>query len=106
MSTTKINVDLAKLLQRSLFIKPELKAKILTSTPEKQAEVLPLIAAIDSKQTNLFKKVLAENPHFFTDLENMAIHEALKKLVEAEEVYRVEELETAEKELMQKLNQV
>lgn len=100
------NLELIELLQRSLFLKPELKEKILAASPEKQVEVLPLIVQIDAKQTDLFKKVLAENPHFFSDLENMAIHEALKKLIEIEQKYRESEWLPAEQELEQKLNQL
>ncbi|NCP67609.1 hypothetical protein GW756_05050 [bacterium] len=106
MSITPITSNLVELLQRNLFLQPQLKAKILDATPEKQAEILPLLTEIDGKQTDLFKKVLKTNPNFFADLENMAIHEALKKLVEAEEVYRLKEMTDAEAELTQKLNQL
>ena len=95
-----------ELLQRNLFLRPELKQKILDSNPTKQAEVLSLLEKLDDKQTSLFKKVLVENPHFFADLENMAIHEALKKLIEAEEKHRNSEISKAEAELTAKLNEL
>lgn len=96
--------ELTQLLQRSLFLKPELKSKILASTPKKQAEVLPLITKIDEKQTALFKKVLTKNPHFFADLETQAIHQVLASLIEAEEGFRVDEIKMAEKQLNKSLN--
>jgi hypothetical protein len=104
MSNIKTDKAIKKLLQRNLFLPPELKQKILVSSPAKQTEILPLIESIDEKQTDLFKKALAKNPHFFADLENMAIHEALKKLIEAEEKNRNSEISLAEEELMAKLN--
>jgi len=104
MSNIKTDKAIKKLLQRNLFLPPELKQKILASSPAKQTEILPLIESIDGKQTDLFKRALAKNPHFFADLENMAIHEALKKLIEAEEKNRNSEISLAEEELMAKLN--
>jgi len=96
-------VRLNELLQRNLFLTPELKTKILEASPAKHLEVIPLLEKLDEKQTDLFKKVLIENPHFFGDLENMAIHEALKKLIEAEEKHRNSEISKAEAELNAKL---
>lgn len=105
--TQKIEVSrLDELLQRNLFLRPELKEKIKTSSEAKKAEILPLLEKLDDKQTDLFKKVLVENPHFFADLENMAIHEALKKLVEAETKHRHNEVSAAEAELEAKLNEL
>lgn len=107
MMTSKTLLDqLETLLQRNLFLPAELKAKILASTPEKQTEILPMITSIDGKQTELFKKALAKNPHFFADLENGAIHETLAKLVAQEESFRVDEISQAEKQLNQALNEV
>lgn len=105
--SSKVKVSrLDELLQRNLFLKPELKQKILNSSEAKQAEILSLLEKLDDKQTSLFKKVLVENPHFFADLENMAIHEALKKLVEAETKQRHNEVSAAEAELEAKLNEI
>lgn len=98
--------EVQQLLQRSLFIKPEVKAKILASSLAKQAEVLPLIKQIDTKQTALFKKALVKNPHFFADLETQAIHQVLAQLVEKEESVRLDEINTAEAELTKTLNQI
>lgn len=97
---------LEELLQRNLFLNPDLKQKIRQASASKQAEVLPLLDKLDEKQTDLFKKVLVENPHFFGDLENMAIHEALKKLIEAEEKHRNSEISKAEAELNAKLQEL
>lgn len=98
--------QLHTLLQRNLFLPADLKTKILESNPAKQLEVLPLIASIDTKQTELFKKALAKNPHFFADLENGAIHQALAKLIAEEESFRMEEIDEAETKLNQALKEI
>jgi|GEM_PF-4813521 len=105
MVTTTNNTELEQLLHRSLFVKPAIKTKILAASPAKQAEVLPLIVQIDAKQTSLFKKALAKNPHFFADLETQAIHQVLTHLVEKEEAVRLDEINQAEQELNSTLNQ-
>ena len=87
------------LLGRNLFLSKEIKAQIVESDAEAQKAILPILVEMDEKQTLLFRKVLEKNPNFFGDLENMAIHEALKKLVEQEEAVRLQEIEGAEKEL-------
>ncbi len=96
--------QLEKLLQRNLFLSPELKQKILTSSPAKQKEVWSLVQSIDTKQTTLFKRALKKNPHFFADLENDAIHETLTKMMAEEEGFRVDEINAAEDELLAALN--
>ena len=98
--------QLQTLLQRNLFLPAELKVKILASTPAKQQEIMPLIESIDSKQTELFKKALAKNPHFFADLENGAIHQALAKLIAEEESFRVDEISDAERQLNEALQEI
>ena len=97
---------LQTLLQRNLFLPAELKVKILASSAAKQQEIMPLIASIDTKQTELFKKALAKNPHFFADLENGAIHETLAKLIAEEESFRIEEIDDAEAQLKQALQEI
>ncbi len=105
--TQQIPMDqLQTLLQRNLFLSAELKVKILASTPEKQLEIMPLITSIDTKQTALFKKALAKNPHFFADLENGAIHQALAKLIKEEESFRMDEISDAEAQLNQALEEI
>lgn len=106
MYTKVQTVRLNELLQRNLFLTPELKTKIIEASPAKHLEILPLLEKLDEKQTDLFKKVLVENPHFFGDLENMAIHKALKKLIEAEEAHRDSEISKAEAELNAKLKEL
>ena len=98
--------QLQTLLQRNLFLPAELKVKILASTPAKQQEIMPLIESIDSKQTELFKKALAKNPHFFADLENGAIHQTLAKLIAEEESFRVDEISDAERQLNEALQEI
>lgn len=102
IQTTKLQ----ELLQRNLFLRPELKQKILAAKPAKQLEILPLIEQIDEKQTALFRKALKKNPHFFADLENHAIHEVLAKLIEQEEAHHEGEISHAEEELNKALNNV
>lgn len=96
---TEMNPQIKILLGRNLFLSKEVKIQIFESDTDSQAEILPILEEMDQKQTLLFRKVLEKNPHFFGDLENMAIHEALKKLVEQEEVLHLEEMESAEREL-------
>ena len=98
--------QLQTLLQRNLFLPAELKVKILASTPAKQQEIMPLIESIDSKQTELFKKALAKNPHFFADLENGAIHQTLAKLIAEEESFRVDEISDAVRQLNEALQEI
>jgi hypothetical protein len=106
MNTKIQTTRLTELLQRNLFLTPDLKQKILSSSSAKHLEVLPLLEKLDEKQTDLFKKVLLENPHFFGDLENMAIHEAIKKLIETEQKHRNSEISKAEAELSAKLKEL
>ena len=94
------NLEVIKvLLGRNLFLSKTVKEQILESDEASQKEILPILEEMDEKQTLLFRKVLEKNPHFFGDLENMAIHEALRKLVQQEEALHLEEIETAENEL-------
>jgi len=99
-----ISEQLDEFLSRNLFLEPELKQKILEADIEIQEEILPILTQMDEKQTDLFRKILEKNPHFFGDLENMAIRDALKKLVAREEQEHLEEIANAENELENMLN--
>ncbi len=94
-----VHEQLDEFLSRNLFLEPDLKQKILDADMTVQEEILPILSQMDEKQTDLFRKILEKNPHFFGDLENMAIRDALKKLVQREEQDHLREIADAENEL-------
>ncbi len=91
--------EIEELLSRNLFLAKDIKIQVMEADNQTQAEILPILRQMDEKQTDLFRKILEKNPHFFADLENMAIHEALKRIVEEEEKIRIKEISSAEQEL-------
>lgn len=103
---SEVTTEIKTLLGRNLFIPKALKERILTASESQQYKALKLLQVMDQKQTELFKKILRKNPHFFSDLENMAVHEVLRKLVEHEEAEHLKEIKIAEQELEQMLSTI
>lgn len=103
MAKVTLTTEIKTLLGRNLFVRPALKAKILAAEVEQQPAVLALLQQMDAKQTTLFKQILTKNPHFFTELENVAVQAALQRLVEHEASLHLTEMEAVEAELTQTL---
>ena len=68
MADTKTEIE--TLLKRNVFLKPELKAKILASGESEQEDILPTLRAMDQEQTNTFRAALNRNPDLFEDWSN------------------------------------
>ena len=72
-----VNARIRELLDRNVFLKPEVKAQLLAADPQTQADILPTLEAMDREQTAAFRKAVKGNPDFFKDWEAAVLeHEA------------------------------
>lgn len=67
---TYIDTQIQELLGRNLFLAKKEKNEILAESQETKKELLPLLEAMDEKQTEIFRGAVQRNPDFFEDWGN------------------------------------
>lgn len=73
---TNTQSRIRELIARNVVLKKSVKDDILAAPEEKQAEILPLLEAMDADQTKMIRKVIKKDPDFFEHLDVAASKES------------------------------
>lgn len=95
-----------ELLDRNLFLEASLKIRILNAPESKQQGVFEILEKMDAKQLELLQKVIKKNPNFVGQLEHVATHKELLRLMKEEASLHEVELAEAEQELLKNLSSI
>jgi len=69
---TNTQSRIRELIARNVVLKKSVKDDILAAPDDKQAEILPLLEAMDTDQTKMMRKVIKKDPDFFENLDAAA----------------------------------
>lgn len=103
MTQDLIIEKIKNLLSRNLFLDESLKSRILKAPETKQKGLCEILEKMDAKQLELFQKIIKKNPNFVGQLEHVATHKELVRLMKEEASNHQIELAEAEQALLKNL---
>lgn len=106
MTQDSIIEKIKNLLNRNLFLEEALKTRILDAPESKQQKIFEILEQMDAKQLEVLQKIIKKNPNFVGQLEHVASHKELLRLMSEEAKLHALELEEAEAELLKNLSSV